>query len=275
VYARQCFGLSERRACELMSLNRSTCRYAPRQKDEEEIRDRIRKIANRHKRYGSPFIHATLRREGFMINHKKTERIYREEGLILRRKIRKKLPADRRGKMPEATRPREIWSMDFVSDSLTHGRKFRALTIVDDFTKVCPGIFVSTSIPGSRVAAYMDMLAKVHGYPEWIRTDNGPEFIGRDFVSWAQKRGIQLSYSRPGKPTDNAFIESFNGTFRDNCLDQHWFSNLKEARQIIETWRREYNEIRPHSTLGHCPPNEFAEKHRVMVNNNSLALNLA
>jgi putative transposase len=275
VYARQCFGLSERKACELIRLNRSTFQYVCRQKDEEEIRNRIRKIANRHKRYGSPMIHARLRREGFMINHKKTERIYREEGLTLRRKIRKKLPADRRGKMPYATRPGEIWSMDFVSDSLTYGRKFRALTIVDDFTKVCPGIFASTSIPGSRVAAYMDMLAKAHGYPEWIRTDNGPEIIGRDFVSWAQKRGIQLSYSRPGKPTDNAYIESFNGKFRDDCLNQHWLSNLKEAQQIIENWRREYNEIRPHSTLGYCTPNEFARKHQDMVNNNSLASNLA
>ncbi len=210
-----------------------------------------------------------------MINHKKTERIYREEGLTLRRKTQKKLPADRRGRMQEATSPGEVWSMDFVSDSLTYGRKFRALTIVDDFTKVCPGIFVSTSIPGSSVTAYIDMLAKVHGYPEWIRTDNGPEFIGQDFVSWAQTRGIQLSYSRPGKPTDNAYIESFNGTFRDDCLNQHWFSNFKEARQIIETWRREYNEIRPHSTLGYCTPNEFAEKHQAVVNNDSLALNLA
>lgn len=171
--------------------------------------------------------------------------------------------------------PGEVWYIDFVSDSLTYGRKIRALTIVDDFTKACSGIWGSTLLPGSSVITYIDMLAKVHGCPEWIRTDNGSEFICKDFISWAHERGVHLSYSSPGKPTDNAYIENFNSTFRDDCLNQHWFSNLREARQVIETWQGEYNEIRPHSTLGYCTPNEFAEKYQTVVNNNLLALNLA
>ena len=269
------FGLSERKACRLVDLNRSSKQYKPSKRDDSEIRARIRELAEKHKKYGSPMIHAILRREGYMLNHKKTERIYREERLSLRKKVRRKLPARARVPRERATRVNEVWSMDFVSDSLADGRKFRVLTIIDDFTRFCPGMAVSSSLPARRVTRFLDEVAYISGYPERIRVDNGPEFISRDFSSWARKRGIEVEYIRPGKPTDNSFIESFNGKFRDECLNENWFMSIQESRRVIEAWRIEYNSYRPHSSLGNATPDEFTGKHMVMLNSKTLALKMA
>jgi putative transposase len=269
------FGLSERKSCRLVKLNRSTNQYRSKQRDDSKIRERIRELADRYKRYGSPRIHALLRREGIVINHKRTERIYAQEGLALRRKKGKKLSVEARVPMVPAERVNQVWSMDFISDSLASGKRFRALTIIDDFTRLSPGIEVSTSLPGQRVTRFLDELALSHGYPERIRVDNGPEFVSKDFTLWAASNKIEVEYIRPGKPSDNGYIESFNGKFRDECLNQHWFINLKQTKDIIENWGKEYNHERPHSSLGNCTPYEFVLKHKTMLNTKSLNLHMA
>ena len=193
------------------------------------------------------------------MNHKRIYRIYTEEGLAVRTKKRKKLVSAVRVARPVATNPNERWSMDFVSDSLHDGRRFRALTLVDQFSRESPPIEVGRSIPGSQVVAVLERLATTVGLPKIITVDNGPEFTGRVLDEWAHRNGIKLDYIRPGKPTDNAYIESFNGRLRQECLDQHWFSSLEEAKIKIETWRIDYNEQRPHSSLGDQTPQAYAE----------------
>jgi putative transposase len=193
-----------------------------------------------------------------VVNHKKTERIYSEEGLALRRKRRRKGAAGVRVVMASPMKPNERWSMDFVNDSIVTGRRFRALAIVDDYSRECPAIEVDTSIGGRRVVSVLDRLAEIRGLPEIITIDNGPEFAGRVLDEWAYRRGVKLSFIRPGKPIENAYIESFNGRFRDECLNTNWFLSLKHARAAIEEWRRDYNEVRPHSSLKGATPREYA-----------------
>jgi putative transposase len=193
------------------------------------------------------------------VNHKRIYRIYTEEGLAVRTKKRKKLVSAVRVVRPVATNRNERWSMDFVSDSLHDGRRFRALTLVDQFSRESPAIEVGRSIPGSQVVAVLERLAMTTGLPKIITVDNGPEFTGRALDEWAHRNGIKLDYSRPGKPTDNAYIESFNGRLRQECLDQHWFSSLEDAKIKIETWRIDYNEQRPHSSLGDQTPRAYSE----------------
>ena len=274
MYAMGSFGLSERKSCKLVDLNRSSKQYKGNPRDDSFERERIRELAEKHKRYGSPRIHALLRREGIDINHKKTERIYQEERLSLRRKKRKKLLGIRIA-LEASTRVNEVWSMDFVSDSLACGRRFRVLTVVDDYSRLSPGLEVASSLTGQRVTRFLDQVSLSHGYPERIRVDNGPEFLSKDFTSWALKKGIRIEYIRPGKPSDNCYIESFNGKFRDECLNENWFLSIKEAKEIIEGWRIEYNEIRPHSSLGNCTPIEFYREHRDMIKERILALEVA
>jgi len=203
-----------------------------------------------------------LRREGFVINHKRTERIYREEGLALRIRRRKKMAAIQRSEAPAPTRAGERWSMDFVSDALSNGRKIRTLTIVDDYSRKCHRLEVDTSIGGARVVRVLNEIAQGEGLPELITIDNGPEFISKALDNWAYQRGVRLNFIRPGKPVDNSFIESFNGKFRDECLNDHWFTSLDEARRIIEDWRIDYNNERPHTSLGDLTPEEFLVKER-------------
>ena len=203
-----------------------------------------------------------LRREGFVINHKRTERIYKEEGLALRIRRRKKMAAIQRIEAPAPTRVNERWSMDFVSDALSSGRKIRALTMVDDYSRKCHRIEVDTSIGGQRVTRVLNEIAQGEGLPELITIDNGPEFIGKALDAWAYQRGVKLNFIRPGKPVDNSFIESFNGKFRDECLNDHWFTSLDEARRIIEDWRVDYNNERPHTSLDNLTPEEFLVKER-------------
>ena len=200
-----------------------------------------------------------LKRQNLVINHKRTERIYKEEGLALRRKRRRKGAAGVRVVMPAAERPNQMWSMDFITDSLITGRKFRALTIIDNYTRDCPAIEVDTSLGGRRVIEVLERLEATRGLPEVITVDNGPEFAGKALDEWAYRKGVKLNFIRPGKPIENAFAESFNGRLRDECLNTNWFMNLKHAREIIEDWRKDYNEVRPHSSLKGSTPKEYAE----------------
>ncbi len=194
-----------------------------------------------------------------MINHKRTEGIYYEEGLALRRKRRRKGAARARVIMPSPQRTNERWSMDFVTDSIVTGRRFRALAIIDDYSRECPAIEVDTSLGGRRVVGVLDRLAESRGLPEVITMDNGPEFAGRVLDEWAYRQGVKLNFIRPGKPIENALAESFIGRLRDECLNTNWFMNLKHARDIIEDWRKDYNEVRPHTSLKGATPREYAE----------------
>lgn len=257
-----------------MNLSRSTNRYRGNRKDDQDLRERMKELAHQHKRYGSPRLHALLKKEGKVKNHKRTERIYAEEGLAIRRKRKKKRIPCLRVPLPEATMPNETWSMDFVHDSCITGSRIKVLTVVDDFTRSCPGLLTQSSIPGRGVTNFLDQRAVIQGYPQSIRVDNGPEFTGKHFQQWAEQRGIYIDYIEPGKPMDNGFIESFNGKFRDECLNEHWFANLKHAQQIIENWRIEYNEVRPHSSLGDKTPYEFVKEHQTMLQEQGLNLNL-
>ena len=255
---RESLGLSIRQACLLVNLSTYVYRYRPKPDDDGILRHRLRELAEQRKRFGSPRLHLLLKREGLVVNHKRTERLYREEGLALRKKRRRKGAAGARVVLPSPQRTNERWSMDFVTDSIVTGRRFRALTIVDDFSRECPAIEVDTSLGGRRVVAVLERLAETRGLPEVITIDNGPEFAGRALDEWAYRKGIKLNFIRPGKPIENAYAESFNGRFRDECLNTNWFISLGHARSIIEEWRRDYNEIRPHSSLKGATPKEYA-----------------
>lgn len=259
--------VSERRACRVLDLSRSTSRH---EKKSNELNDRISKrlkeLADKKKRFGSPRLHQLLLREGFVINHKRTERLYKLEGLSLRRrKGRKRYRSEARAPLSEAVHPNQYWSMDFVSDQLVSGQRFRGLTIKDIFTRECPSIEVARSLPSVRVVEVLERLKLERGLPEAIVLDNGPEMISLVLDQWAYENKVKLHFIEPGKPTQNAFIESFNGTFRDECLNMHWFYTLDDAREKIENWRKEYNEENPHSSLGYLTPKEFAEKEGMML----------
>lgn len=256
-YAVESLGRSIRKACLLVGLPRASYDYKPVDKHEERLRERIRELAHQRRRFGSPRIHLLLRREGLEVNHKRTERIYREEGLSLRKKRRKKTAAQTRVVLPLPQRPNERWSMDFVTDSLVTGRRFRALVIVDDYSRECPAIEVDTSLGGNRVVRVLERLKETRGLPEVITVDNGPEFTGKALDEWAYRNGVKLNFIRPGKPVENAFAESFIGRFRDECLNENWFMSLKHARDIIESWRIDYNENRPHGSLRGLTPHEY------------------
>jgi putative transposase len=221
---------------------------------------RIREIAETRVRYGYRRIHILLRREGWRINHKRTYRIYCLEGLHLRRKRpRRHISGSRRMVRPSVSRWNECWSMDFVSDSLFNGRRFRSLTIVDNFSREGLAIEVGQSLTGTEVVAVVERLVKGRGKPDRIQSDNGSEFVSRVLDKWAYENGVTLDFSRPGKPMDNATIESFNGSFRDECLNVSWFLSLEDAQEKIEKWRRDYNEFRPHGSLGDLTPRQFVD----------------
>jgi putative transposase len=258
-YTVESFGLSIRRSCRLVGMWRATYAYQSKGKDDEVLRSRLRELAEQRRRFGCPRLHVMLKRDGLVINHKRTERIYREEGLSLRLKKRKKKAAVLRVMLPLAEHANQRWSMDFAADSTLARRGFRVLAIVDDYSRECPAIEVDSSIPGARVVDVLERLAEIRGLPEVITVDNGPEFTGKTLDEWAYRRGIKLNFIRPGKPVENAYAESFIGRLRDECLNENWFSSVKEARDIIETWRMDYNEVRPHSSLDNLSPREFME----------------
>jgi len=244
-----------------MELSRTSFSYEPVVKpDEELIRKRLRKLSETRRRFGCPRLHIMLRREGFMINHKRTERLYREEGLALRIRRRKKLASLLRTQIPKPDYAHHIWSMDFMRDTLSDGRAIKVLSVVDEYTRKCFRIEVDTSINGVRVTRVLSEIAQAEELPEIIIIDNGPEFIGNALDAWAYQRGVKLTFIRPGKPVENAYIESFNGRLRDECLNENWFLTLEYARRIIEDWRIDYNTVRPHSSLGYLTPEEFIQK---------------
>ena len=256
---RQAQGLSERRACRLVGMARTSCRYErPRQGREEKLKARLHTLAGERRRFGYRRLTVLLRREGWTVNHKRVYRLYRQEGLGVRRRKRKRLGAAERRPLIPPTRGNERWSMDFVSDALTDGRKFRSLNIVDDYNRECLAAEVDTSLPGARVVRVLERLRELRGLPQVLVMDNGPEFAGQALDVWAYEQGVKLHFIDPGKPVQNAFIESFNGRMRDECLNEHWFTSLGEARETMEVWRRDYNEVRPHSSLGNRTPQEFA-----------------
>jgi putative transposase len=230
------------------------------------LRMRIKDIASVRVRYGYRRIYILLRREGWKVNHKRVHRLYCLEGLNIRTHGRKRrIRTFQRPDRPQAARINERWSMDFVSDALYNGRRFRALTIVDNFSRECLAIEVDQGIRGDRVVEVLEHLKLIRGTPDVICVDNGSEFVSKSMDKWAYNNGVKLSFSRPGKPVDNAFIESFNGSFRDECLNVNWFLSIEDAREKIENWRKDYNGFRPHSSLENMTPNEFAEQCRQRV----------
>ena len=251
-------GTSERRACRLVGLKRSTHRYRQQNNERRErLRTRIGAIADERQRFGYRRITALLRREGWRVNHKCVHRICREQQWTVPKRRRKRIrrPA---ALTAAATRPNQRWAMDYVSDSLASGRKIRALTIVDTYTRECLAMEVDTSLPGARVRRVLERLAQQRLRPEELRVDNGPEFISRAVVAWCEENRLRLWHIQPGKPMQNGHVESFHGRLRDECLNANWFTSLPDARSKIEAWRRDYNEQRPHSALQYRTPTEFA-----------------
>jgi len=241
-------------------MHKSSYYYKPKKDDQLALRLRIKEIAAARVRYGYQRIYVLLRREGWSINHKRVHRLYKLDGLNLRqKKPKRRVSAANRILMPAVIAKDECWSMDFVADQLFNGRRIRALTIVDNYSRECLNIAVAHSLKGEDVVAVMCYIRDHLGRkPGRIKVDNGSEFISRALDKWAYENKVTLDFSRPGKPTDNAFIESFNGSFRDECLNTHWFMSLEDAQEKIEAWRRDYNEFRPHSALNNMTPNEFA-----------------
>lgn len=251
------FGLSERRACVVIGAARSSVRYRSRRVDATPLLERMRTLAADKPRAGYRTLWRWLRREGWRVNRKRVRRLYRLDGLVVRRRRRKRVAVPRRP-LAVPTRRNERWSMDFMRDTLASGRTFRTFNVVDDATRECVAIEVDHSLPGARVTRVLDGVIAQRGQPHTIVCDNGPEFSGQVLDAWAYQRGIAVHFIAPGKPTQNAFVESFNGRFREECLDQHWFASLSEARVVIDAWRVEYNTERPHSSLNDQTPEEFA-----------------
>lgn len=252
------------RVCRVLGLARSTfdhesCRDQIR---DDALKTRMRELVDRHRRFGLPRLHALLKKEGLVKNRKRTARIYKQEKLQLKRRKRKKLSRLARIVLPQASRPNEVWSIDFVFDWLHTKRKLKSLTIVDDFSKESVGIFPGHSISGAEVTRFIDSIGI---RPERIRSDNGPEFLSTAMFLWFEKTKIEHELITPGKPNENAFIESFNSRFRDECLNEHIFLDLNDAKRKIEAWRKTYNEIHPHSSLGMRSPKEFAKDWEKML----------
>jgi len=220
----------------------------------------MKELAEQRRKFGAVRLHTLLKKEGLVVNHKRTERIYKEEGLVLRRRKRRRKACITRLKPDVVLRPNQRWSMDFVHDQLSNGRRLRCLTIIDNYTRECVALEVDTSLTGTRVARVLDRLTDVRGLPEIITVDNGSEFTGKSMDKWAYKNKVKLDFITPGKPTENAYIESFNGKFREECLNDNWFWSIVHARYIIEAWRIDYNTQRPHSSLNNLTPDEFVMK---------------
>jgi len=252
------YQLSERRACGLAGISRTGNGYVPVPDRHTRLRERLISLSGKHRRYGYRMLHAKLRQEGFEVNVKVVERLYGEERLALRRRSRKKLPKGVRDGAWCPIAANQRWSLDFTMDALANGRKFRTVNLKDDCTRECPAIDVALSLPGVRVVELLERVARERGYPDVITVDNGPELRGRALDGWAYDHGVELYFIDPGKPTQNAYIESFNGRFREECLNLNWFTSLGEAQRIIEDWRQDYNQQRPHSSLKYQTPSEFA-----------------
>ena len=253
-------GLSERRALAAVGMSASALRYSPRPDRNVALRQKIIDLAHRHRRYGVGMIHLKLGQAGEKVNYKRVERLYREAQLQVRRRKRKKVPIGQRQPLERPTQANEVWSMDFVFDRTADSRVIKCLTIVDDATHEAVAIETERAISGHGVVRVLERLALSRGLPKVIRSDNGKEFCGRAMVTWAHKRGVLLRLIEPGKPNQNAYVESFNGRLRDECLNEHWFTHLLHARTVIELWRREYNDERPKKALGGLTPAAYAKQ---------------
>jgi putative transposase len=253
------YKVSQRRACRAFLFARSVVRYASVADPQTALRMRLRDLAMARIGYGYRRLHILIEREGWSVNHKRVYRLYREEGLAMRKRPpRRRKACLKRELRPVAAMKNDCWSMDFMSDQLFDGRRIRLLTLVDNHTRESLAIHVAPRIRGLEVVEVLEQVSKEHGKPRAIRVDNGPEFISKDVDLWAYWNHVKLDFSRPGKPTDNAYIESFNARFRLECLNEHWFMSLEDAREKAEQWRRDYNQMRPHSSLGNLSPEEYA-----------------
>ena len=255
--------------CAVLQIYRSAYRYKSKKDEQACLRMRIGEIAGTRVRFGYRRIHILLLREGWKINHKRVYRLYREEGLNLRRKLKRRQKSASRGPLAEMPNTlNECWAMDFVSDQMYNGKRFRILTLIDLYSRECLALYVDKNITGETVATLLDHVKQARGLPRSIKVDNGPEFISKALDAWAYFNHVQLDYSRPGTPTDNAYIESFNGSFRDECLNTHWFMSLDDAKEKIRRWKNDYNELRPHSSLTYLTPADFARNHAVLAVSN-------
>jgi putative transposase len=253
-------GYSQRRGCKLVGIEPKAFRYASRRPDDGEVRVRLRALASERRRFGYRRLHVLLAREGVRLNHKRLFRIYREERLVVRKRGGRKRALGTRAPMALPQGPNQRWSLDFVSDALGNGRRFRVLAVVDDFTRECLGLVVDTSLSGLRVGRELGRIVELRGAPVMIVSDNGTELTSHAILRWQEKQGVLWHYIAPGKPQQNGFIESFNGRFRDECLNENLFSSLTAARQIIEAWRADYNTERPHTSLNGLTPTAFATR---------------
>ena len=253
-------GLSERHALRVVGMSASAYRYRPAPDRNQTLREQIVALAHRHRRYGAGMIYLKLRQAGQGVNHKRVERLYAEAGLQVRRRKRKKVPVSERQPLGRPEMANQVWSMDFVFDRTAEGRVIKCLTVVDDATHEAVAVVPERAIGGHALTRILDRVAVKRGLPQAIRTDNGKEFCGRAMLTWAHARRVRLFLIQPGKPNQNAYIESFNGRLRDECLNENWFVSLAHARVEIEAWRREYNEDRPKKSLGGLTPSAYAQQ---------------
>lgn len=262
--------LSQRKAFKLVNLHRSVGRYITKKK-EETVREMIKSIALERPRFGYRRIHVILKRQGLKINHKKVFRLYTEMGLKVRRRGSRKRAIGPRDTKKRATEINQTWSLDFMSDRLSDGRRIRFLNVMDEFSRESLKIVVDTSISGARVVRELNELINEKGKPQLIVSDNGTEFTSMAVLKWAESHSVSWHYIEPGKPMQNGAIESFNGRMRDEFLNQHWFTSLSEVKELSESWRKDYNECRPHSSLGGITPNEFKVRQKEINNNMKVA----
>lgn len=253
-------GLTERQSLKVIGMSASALRYRPRPDRNGVLRERIVALAQRHRRYGAAMIYLKLRQAGELVNHKRVERLYGLEKLQVRRRRRKKIQVSERQPLIRPGAPNEVWSADFVFDRIASGRMLKCLVVVDDATHEAVAVVPEHCMGGAHLTRVFDGICSQRGRPAVIRSDNGPEFCGRAMLTWAHRNGVALRLIEPGKPNQNAYVESFNGRLRDECLNEHWFTSLAHARSVIETWRREYNEERPKKLLGGLTPAEYARR---------------
>jgi len=256
-YLKATYPVSTRRACELVHLARSRWYHQSTRPSDDALADALREKAAERPRWGYRRLHVLLARDGWQVNHKRVRRVYRSTGLQVRRRKRKQV-ALARVPRPVAIQPNQVWAMDFISDQCATGRRFRVLSLIDTCTRECLALEVDTSLPAARVVRVLEDVTSLRGTPRAITVDNGPEFVARALDAWAYARQVQLAFIRPGKPVENAYVESFHDKIRAECLDQHWFTDLHDARDIISAWQDDYNSVRPHSALQQLPPHEYA-----------------
>jgi transposase InsO family protein len=252
-------GLNERRSLRVVGMSASAYRYEPAQDRNCALKEKIIVLAQRHRRYGAGMIYLKLRQAGELVNHKRVDRLYAEAGLQVKKRRRKKIPMADRHPLKRPIAANQVWSMDFVFDRTAEGRSIKSLTVVDDATHEAVAIVQERALGGNQLVRILEQLRSTRGLPKAIRTDNGKEFCSRATLTWAHARGVQLFLIEPGKPNQNAYIESFNGRFRDECLNEHWFTSLQHARVVVEAWRKEYNEERPKRSLGGLTPAAYAK----------------